>query len=243
LVFHLIEDLKKLGIYRQLPEVCPQNSGDVSSQDNAIIDGNEANLWDSIPARLPTASDRVVHDIIFHQEIGLQLLLPLPQDQWQEEFLMEKRHSQKMNTHINQHQIKLQSIELQISYTKTSAKISREEYTHIYDQQTKKAIVCCFVGYIKTQNKQYCFVGFLFLCCLFCDRQTDGCCISGCVSESLIYPFNAPAESTCSDYILIRKLLISTFEQAQTIDYRCSPVQFPCIAHTSRKKQKTRASK
>ncbi len=43
-IFYLIEDLKKLGIYRQLPEVCLQNSGNVSSQDNAIIDGNEANL-------------------------------------------------------------------------------------------------------------------------------------------------------------------------------------------------------
>ncbi len=203
----------------------------------------QIHLWHSIPARLPTASDRVVHDIIFHQEIGLQLLLPLPPYQWQREFLMEKRRSQKMNTHINQHQIKLQSIELQMIIHKNFSKnFKRRIHTHFWSAN-KQAVVCCFVGYIKTQKKQHCFLGFLFLCCLFCDRQTDGCCISGCVSESLIYPFNAPAESTCSDYILIRKLLISTFEQAQTIDYRCSPVQFPCIAHTSRKKQKTRASK
>jgi hypothetical protein len=43
-IFYLIEDLKKSAIYRQLPEVCLQNSGDVTLQDNAIIDGNEANL-------------------------------------------------------------------------------------------------------------------------------------------------------------------------------------------------------
>jgi hypothetical protein len=92
----------------------------------------QIHLWDSIPARLPTPSDRVVHDIIFHQEIGLQLLLPLPQDQWQEEFLMEKRHSQKMNTHMNQHQIKLQSIELQMIIHKNFSKnFKRRIHTHL----------------------------------------------------------------------------------------------------------------
>jgi len=104
----------------------------LQEMNNTMFVRTQIHLWDSIPARLPTASDGVVHDIIFHQEKGLHLLLPLSQDQWQEEFLMEKRPGQKMNTHINEHQIKLQSIELQMIIHKNFSKnFKRRIHTHL----------------------------------------------------------------------------------------------------------------
>lgn len=54
-------------------KMCLEQLVDAAFQHDAIVDRHHADLWDPVPAGLPTASNAIVHDVIGHQKVCLQL--------------------------------------------------------------------------------------------------------------------------------------------------------------------------
>jgi len=70
---YIVEELKKVNIVRLGTEVCAKDMVDGTREHHAIVDGDGVYLGDAVVAGLTAAGYRGVHEIVYNEEIGLEL--------------------------------------------------------------------------------------------------------------------------------------------------------------------------
>lgn len=72
---YLQEKLEQTDVVLFLPKVAPQKVIDRGFQHERVVDGVVVHAFDAEPARLRTAGERLVHNVIRDEEVSLELLL------------------------------------------------------------------------------------------------------------------------------------------------------------------------
>lgn len=71
---NLVEELNKINVVGLLLEVVLEENVDGGLEHKGVVDGNHTNLGVLVPARLTSAGDGAIHNIVSYQEVGLQKL-------------------------------------------------------------------------------------------------------------------------------------------------------------------------
>lgn len=70
---YIVKEVLQIGIVRPVTKMCLEQLVNATFQHDAVVHRHHADLRHSVPAGLPTARDAVVHDVVGHQEVRLQL--------------------------------------------------------------------------------------------------------------------------------------------------------------------------
>lgn len=68
-----MEEFKQVDIVTLGSEVFLQQEVDGAFEHESIVDGDVADTGDTVPTRLTTSSDRLVHHVVGDEEVGLEL--------------------------------------------------------------------------------------------------------------------------------------------------------------------------
>lgn len=68
-----MEKIKDIGVVSLRAEVGLEETINSSLEHEGVVDGNHANFWNAVPARLSTSSDGSVHYIVSDEEVSLKL--------------------------------------------------------------------------------------------------------------------------------------------------------------------------